>query len=284
MRKLTPYLLPAFLLFSATKSLAEEVVFLDDLKLAKDQAAREGKLILVDFMASWCTPCKMMEEYTFNNAEVADCLRKNYVAVKVNIDDFDGFDLKQQYNVRLLPTLLFMDSKGRLLERREESMTPTKMMERLEANNRPKNKIAFAGASNGQKPAPVVNPLVPLSELHANRATYVPPAGPEANNPNKIILPADLVSDPYKKAKIAVNREEKSSRVGTGGKPGATASGNDAGSTMSLGTPARKSVIPKVGFTVQVGAFATKAGMGEYLDRVQPVSYTHLTLPTIYSV
>lgn len=94
---------------------------------AKVKAKGEGKLFFVDFYASWCTPCKWMEESTFKDPEVVDVMTTNYVPYKVNIDETEGYELKKKYGVKLLPTLLIFNKKGELVERIEETLDARKL-------------------------------------------------------------------------------------------------------------------------------------------------------------
>jgi len=112
---------------------------------AKKKAAREGKVLLVDFTAAWCMPCRWMDETTFSDPQVLSYLRENYVSIKVDIDDFDGFALKQQYNVSTLPTMLFFSSDGRQVDRVEEGVGATEMLDRLRQNNISTNRIKLGG-------------------------------------------------------------------------------------------------------------------------------------------
>ncbi|MFK8055447.1 MAG: thioredoxin family protein [Saprospiraceae bacterium] len=112
---------------------------------AKQKAAREGKVLLVDFTATWCMPCRWMDETTFSDQQVLSYLRENYVSIKVDIDDFDGFALKQQYNVSTLPTMLFFASDGRQVDRVEEGVGAVEMLERLRQNNTSGNRIKLGG-------------------------------------------------------------------------------------------------------------------------------------------
>lgn len=112
---------------------------------AKQKAAREGKVLLVDFTATWCMPCRWMDETTFSDQQVLSYLRENYVSIKVDIDDFDGFALKQQYNVSTLPTLLFFASDGRQVDRIEEGVGASEMLERLRQNNHAGNRKKLGG-------------------------------------------------------------------------------------------------------------------------------------------
>lgn len=132
------------LAFSASTSFAtsvDDINFIDgDLKEAIKKAGAEGKLSFVEFYASWCGPCKWMERTTLKNPEVSSYINENYVAVKINIDDFDGYAWKQQYDVEVLPTILIFNSKGTLVERIEETVGPTKLIKVLKSHNSTYNK------------------------------------------------------------------------------------------------------------------------------------------------
>lgn len=98
---------------------------------AKKRASEEGKLFFVDFYADWCTPCKWMESTTFKDKEVIKTLNNNYVSIKVDIDTKDGFSVKEKYQISVLPTLLIFNSDGELVERVQETLSRTKMMNLL---------------------------------------------------------------------------------------------------------------------------------------------------------
>lgn len=137
MKNLIVILILAFA--AATPSQAtsiDDINFIDgNLKEAIKKAGAEGKLSFVEFYASWCGPCKWMERTTLKNPEVSSYINQNYVAVKINIDDFDGYAWKQQYDVEVLPTILIFNSKGTLVERIEETVGPTKLIKLLKTHN-----------------------------------------------------------------------------------------------------------------------------------------------------
>ena len=75
------------------------------------QHQTKNKLVLVDFWASWCAPCRMMAPVL---NEVADELTGNSLVGKVNIEQYQS--LAQKYQVRNIPTLILFKN-GREVNR-----------------------------------------------------------------------------------------------------------------------------------------------------------------------
>ncbi len=71
------------------------------------QQKTKNKVVLVDFWAEWCAPCKMMVPVL---NEVADELSGNSHVGKLNIEQYQS--MAQEFNVRSIPTLiLFKNGK-----------------------------------------------------------------------------------------------------------------------------------------------------------------------------
>lgn len=90
-------------------------VFGHDLAAAKNEAARTGKRIIIDFETTWCGPCKMMDEWIWTDAEVAAALRSGYVGVKLDGDIEKS--AVQDLAVGAYPTVVVLSAKGRELGR-----------------------------------------------------------------------------------------------------------------------------------------------------------------------
>jgi len=119
-----------------------------DFNEALSIASSNGKLLLVDFYANWCTPCKWMEKTTFRDQGVSTLLNDNYIVYKADIDTKEGFNSKEKYNVSVLPTMLIFNTKGELVERIEETMTADKFVPLLEFHNHPQNKLKIIHSFN----------------------------------------------------------------------------------------------------------------------------------------
>ena len=65
----------------------------------------KNKVVLVDFWAEWCAPCKMMAPVL---NEVADDLNGNSHVGKLNIEQYKS--MAQQFNVRSIPTLILFNN------------------------------------------------------------------------------------------------------------------------------------------------------------------------------
>lgn len=71
------------------------------------QQKTKGKVVLVDFWASWCAPCRMMAPVL---NDVASELNGNSQVGKVDIQQFQN--LANQFKVRSIPTMiLFKNGK-----------------------------------------------------------------------------------------------------------------------------------------------------------------------------
>ena len=63
---------------------------------------QEDKLLVVDFYATWCGPCKKLSP-TLD--EVSEELGEQVNSVKVDVDESE--DLAMDYGIRSVPTVLF---------------------------------------------------------------------------------------------------------------------------------------------------------------------------------
>lgn len=71
------------------------------------QQQTKSKVVIVDFWAAWCAPCRMMAPVL---NDVADALPGNMQVGKINVEVEKA--LAQKFNVRSIPTLiLFKDGK-----------------------------------------------------------------------------------------------------------------------------------------------------------------------------
>ena len=79
------------------------------------EALKLNKPVIIDFYATWCTPCNELEEITFHDASVVNQANNNFVMVKVDVTRSGNSvyeRLLRQYEVKGVPTIVFMDKSG----------------------------------------------------------------------------------------------------------------------------------------------------------------------------
>ena len=80
-----------------------------DFETAQKVAIATNKLIVVDFWADWCGPCKKMDRDVWNDEEVKTVLN-DYVPLRLDFDTQKR--LSMQYGVRGIPYVVIIDPNG----------------------------------------------------------------------------------------------------------------------------------------------------------------------------
>lgn len=83
-----------------------------DIGAALEQAGKEDRVVMVDFMATWCPPCRAMEDSTFSAPGVIE-KSKRFVTVRIDVDEQREVAEKYGGNARKyggvgIPNILFM--------------------------------------------------------------------------------------------------------------------------------------------------------------------------------
>jgi thiol:disulfide interchange protein len=88
-----------------------------DIAAAAAEAKTTGRHVLVDVGGDWCIWCRRLDAFFDEQKDVADFLRKNYVAVKVNYskENKNEAALSRYPKVAGYPHLFVLDGDGKLL-------------------------------------------------------------------------------------------------------------------------------------------------------------------------
>jgi thiol-disulfide isomerase/thioredoxin len=84
---------------------------------AMEKADKEDKILFVDAFAKWCGPCKKMSREVFTQEEVGKFFNKNFINLKLDMEEADGVTFGHKYPVSAYPTLFFLDGKGEVVRK-----------------------------------------------------------------------------------------------------------------------------------------------------------------------
>ncbi len=111
-------ILLAFALLMGSNSYAQGIQFTNGTwKELKAKAEKENKLIFMDAYAEWCGPCKKMAKDVFTQKEVGDYFNTHFVNVKMDMEKGEGIGLSNDFGIQAYPTLLFINSEGKVVHR-----------------------------------------------------------------------------------------------------------------------------------------------------------------------
>lgn len=137
---------------------------------ARKIAMSSNRLILIDFWATWCKPCKQMDLESWSNGDV-QALMRDYVPVKIDIGKHRS--LSRKYAIRAIPHVFIVDPNGEILYETKGYMGKNEVKEMLQkyavsTKGIQKNYLEYYKKPNG-------NSALQIAEKYMDMAIVVHP-------------------------------------------------------------------------------------------------------------
>ena len=92
---------------------SQEIIWEENLDSAFNLASLSNKIIMIEFMAEWCPPCKRMEKETFSNDKIIN-KSNEFIFVRVDVDKNQDIAKEYKRNAKKyggigIPNILFID-------------------------------------------------------------------------------------------------------------------------------------------------------------------------------
>ncbi len=118
MKKITAVLI-AFCVMNGFAAAGEQIpgFHYGDVRSALDAAKQKKQILMIDFFTTWCGPCKQLDKNIYQNAAFRPYTDK-MVCYKIDAEKGEGIDMANKYNIRVYPSVVFVDADGNEIERK----------------------------------------------------------------------------------------------------------------------------------------------------------------------
>lgn len=202
-----------FLSFLFSSEMVGKVEFFNgSFPSVRQSAAANNRPFFAYFTASWCMPCRNMDQSTWLDPNLAEYIDDNYYGIKIDVDDFDGYAYKEQYKIRAYPTILLFEPDGTFMKRVEGGVSGSAFLDIL------KQYDTFTDNSTISTPDEIVNTAPPtinygsLPPTKDSQPSSIPQPQPQPKNQEEYLpgyqpKPEKIISTGSGLFRFSVERE-----------------------------------------------------------------------------
>lgn len=95
------------------------------------KAADDGKLVLVDVSAIWCSTCRKLDSTVFSDTSVKEAINDKYVFSRIEYESEEGQRFLERYNASGFPTLFVIRPDGTVVKRLKVTFSPEEFRSQL---------------------------------------------------------------------------------------------------------------------------------------------------------
>lgn len=116
---------------------------------ALEAAKREQRFVLVDFYTTWCGPCRLLDDTTWQDAKVMARVSATAVAIKVDAEKERA--IAKRFQIDAYPTLVVLAADGTERDRYIGYVAPKAFLEKYEATLSGRSVVADAKVKLDEK-------------------------------------------------------------------------------------------------------------------------------------
>ncbi|MFT3677788.1 MAG: thioredoxin family protein [Chitinophagaceae bacterium] len=106
------------ILLSCTNGFTQGLTTIEqDYQQALGLAAKDNKLLLINFYTSWCIPCKKLDKLIFQNDSIKQILGKDYILLRYNAENDTVFHLSKKHHIFIYPSAVVLNKSGYVVNR-----------------------------------------------------------------------------------------------------------------------------------------------------------------------
>jgi thioredoxin 1 len=99
---------------------------------AQQQAARDGKPMILFFTSTWCVPCRIMKRNVWADEQVTVAVNAAFIPVAIYVDDPNSAEVVRRYGVGFTPKTIVTDSQGTVLQQTDGGIGKAEFLEMLD--------------------------------------------------------------------------------------------------------------------------------------------------------